>query len=112
MWAATGKGLERSTDGGRTFSTVPAAPALVAVDEPEAGLLVALAADGRVVSSPDGRTWTEHGRLPEGGDPTVLTAVTAQRLLAADSTDTVYESTDAGRTWKVLHQPSQTTQHH
>ncbi|WP_394426693.1 F510_1955 family glycosylhydrolase [Streptomyces sp. SGAir0957] len=112
VWAATGKGLERSTDGGRTFSAVPAAPALVAVDEPEAGLLVALAADGRVVSSPDGRTWTERGRLPQGGDPTVLTAVTAQRLLAADSTDAVYQSTDAGRTWKVLHRPSQTTEHH
>ncbi|QYX76156.1 F510_1955 family glycosylhydrolase [Streptomyces akebiae] len=112
VWAATGKGLERSTDGGRAFSAVPAAPGVVAVEEPEPGLFVALAADGRVVSSRGGRTWTERGRLPDGGDPTVLTAVTGQRLLAADSSDTVYQSTDAGRTWKVLHQPSQTTQHH
>ncbi|MFE5957966.1 MULTISPECIES: F510_1955 family glycosylhydrolase [Streptomyces] len=112
VWAATGTGLERSTDGGRTFSIVPAAPGLVAVDAPEPGLLVALATDGRVLSSHGGRTWTEQGRLPGGGDPTVLTAVTAQRLLAADSTDTIYQSTDSGRTWKALHQPAQTTEDH
>nr|WP_181411846.1 exo-alpha-sialidase [Streptomyces sp. F8] len=112
LWAATGKGLERSADGGRTFQTVPAAPGLVAVDEPEPGLLIALAADSRVVSSRDGRTWTEQGRLPAGGEPTVLTAVTAERLLAADSTDTAYESTDAGRTWTVLHRPPTAVEHH
>ncbi|MEU2769852.1 F510_1955 family glycosylhydrolase [Streptomyces diastaticus] len=112
VWAATGKGLERSTDAGRTFRAVPAALGLVAVDEPEPGLLIALAADGRFVNSRDGRTWTENGRLPEGGEPTVLAAVTAQRLLAADSTDTVYESTDAGRTWTVLHRPSAAIDNH
>ncbi|MEU0120562.1 F510_1955 family glycosylhydrolase [Streptomyces albidoflavus] len=111
VWAATGKGLQRSTDGGRTFTAVGDAPALAAIDEPAPGLLVALAADGQVVSSRDGRKWTEHGRLPHGGDPTVLTAVTQERLLAADSTDTVYQSTDAGRTWKVLHQPAQAAKH-
>ncbi|MER6612183.1 hypothetical protein [Streptomyces xantholiticus] len=51
-----------------------------------------------MLSSRDGRTWTEHGHLPQGGDPTVLTAVTAQRLLPGDSTDSTDQSTDAGRT--------------
>ncbi|WP_162688748.1 MULTISPECIES: F510_1955 family glycosylhydrolase [unclassified Streptomyces] len=106
VWAATGKGLETSSDGGRSFRPVAGAPALVAVDAPEPGLLVGLAADGRVMSSRGGQAWTEQGRLPAGAKPTVLTAVTGQRLLAADTTDTVYESTDAGRTWMVLHQPS------
>ncbi|CAL9617926.1 hypothetical protein SUDANB176_05777 [Streptomyces sp. enrichment culture] len=105
VWAATGEGLVRSTDGARAFRAVPGAPALVAVDEPEPGLLVALAADGRVVTGRDGRNWTGRGRLPAGGEPTVLTAATARHLLAADTTDTVYESTDAGRTWTVLHRP-------
>ncbi|MER5184707.1 hypothetical protein ABT009_41515 [Streptomyces sp. NPDC002896] len=59
-----------------------------------------------MVSSQGGQTWTEHGRLPDGGDPTVLTAVTAPRLLVADSTNAVYEPTDAGRTWTVLQRPS------
>ncbi|MFF0541056.1 F510_1955 family glycosylhydrolase [Streptomyces coelicoflavus] len=111
VWAATGKGLQRSTDGGRTFAAVPAAPGVVAIDAPEPGLLVALAADGRVLSSRGGQKWTAHGRLPGEGEPTVLTAVTAQRLLAADSADTIYQSTDTGRTWKVLHRSAQTTEH-
>lgn len=42
----------------------------------------------------------------------MLTAVTAERLLAADSTDTVYAATDAGRTWTVLHRPATATEHH
>ncbi|MFG3542103.1 F510_1955 family glycosylhydrolase [Streptomyces clavifer] len=112
VWAATGKGLERSTDGGRTFDAVPGAPALVAVDATGPGMLVALAADGRVLSSQGGRNWTEHGRLPGGGVPTVVTAVTTQRLLAADSTDTIYHSSDAGRTWKILHQSTQAAEDH
>ncbi|HLU74719.1 F510_1955 family glycosylhydrolase [Streptomyces sp. NPDC059515] len=105
VWAATGKGLVHSTDGARSFRAVPGAPALVAVDEPESGLLVALAADGRVVTSRGGQTWTEQGRLPTGGEPTVLTAATVRHLLAADSTDTIYQSTDGGRTWTALHRP-------
>ncbi|WP_166027319.1 F510_1955 family glycosylhydrolase [Streptomyces chilikensis] len=111
VWAATGAGLERSDDGGRTFREVPGAPGLVAVDEPERGLLVGLTPDGRVVSGESGGAWADRGRLPEGGEATVLTAVTARRLLAADSTDTVYESTDGGRTWTVLHRPSRSAQH-
>jgi hypothetical protein len=111
LWAATGDGLERSTDGGRSFRTVPDTPDLVAVDAPAPGLLLALTADGRVVGSRGGGTWTEHGRLPRGSSPTVLTAVTAQRLLAADSTSTVHQSLDGGRTWKVLYEPP-AAEHH
>ncbi|WP_053757178.1 F510_1955 family glycosylhydrolase [Streptomyces sp. AS58] len=40
VWAATGTGLERSTDGGRTFRPVSSAPGLVAVEEPDPGSLV------------------------------------------------------------------------
>ncbi|MGV9280164.1 F510_1955 family glycosylhydrolase [Streptomyces sp. NPDC003730] len=106
VWAATGTGLARSDDGARTFRPVSSAPGLVAVEEPEPGRLLALTADGRLVASRDGRTWTEQGRLPAGGEGRVLTAVTAKRLLAADSADAVYESVDGGRTWKLLQRPT------
>ncbi|WTC47101.1 glycoside hydrolase [Streptomyces anthocyanicus] len=111
VWAATGTGLARSDDGARTFRPVSSAPGLVAVEEPEPGKLLALAADGRLVASRDGRTWTEQGRLPTGREGRVLTAVTAQRLLAADSTDAVYESVDGGRTWKLLQRPTASSDH-
>jgi photosystem II stability/assembly factor-like uncharacterized protein len=35
----------------------------------------------------------------------VLTAISPMHLLAADVGDTVYESKDGGRSWKVLHRP-------
>ncbi|MGA5552715.1 F510_1955 family glycosylhydrolase [Streptomyces pseudogriseolus] len=111
VWAATGTGLERSTDGGRTFRPDTAAPALVAVEEPRSGLLVGLSADGRVLTGRDGGPWTQLGRLPAGGGATVLTAVSTRWLLAADSTDTVYDSRDGGRTWKVLHRPATGQEH-
>ncbi|MFE0803328.1 F510_1955 family glycosylhydrolase [Streptomyces sp. NPDC058812] len=111
VWAATGTGLSRSDDGARTFRAVPSAPGLVAVEEPEPGRLLALTADGRVVAGRDGRTWTEQGRLPAGEGGRVLTAVTAQRLLAADSADAVYESVDGGRTWMTLHHPATDSDH-
>lgn len=76
MWAATGTGLERSTDGGRTFRPVPSAPGLVAVEEPEPVSLVALTPDGRVLTARGDGPWTRLGRLTEGGKATVLTAVT------------------------------------
>ncbi|MEJ1202722.1 MULTISPECIES: F510_1955 family glycosylhydrolase [unclassified Streptomyces] len=111
VWAATSTGLSRSDDGARTFRPVPSAPGLVAVEAPEPGRLLALTADGRVIAGRDGRTWTEQGRLPTGGEGTVLTAVTAQRLLAADSADAVYESVDGGRTWIPLHRPATDSDH-
>jgi photosystem II stability/assembly factor-like uncharacterized protein len=68
--------------------------------------------DGRVLAGSDGERWTRHGRLPGTGRPTVFTAVSSRHLLAADNTDTVYTSTDAGATWTVLHQPSDSSLHH
>ncbi|MEW1996910.1 F510_1955 family glycosylhydrolase [Streptomyces coelicoflavus] len=111
VWAATGTGLSRSDDGARTFRPVPSSTGLVAVEEPEPGRLLALTADGRVVAGRDGRTWTEQGRLPAGSEGRVLTAVTSQRLLAADSGDVVYESVDGGRTWVLLHRPATGSDH-
>lgn len=112
VWAATVTGLERSTDGGRTFRPVSSAPGLVAVEGPEPGSLVALAADGRVLTGRAGGPWTQRGRLPEGGKSTVLTAVTAQHLPAADTTHAVYKSADGGRTWMLLHRPGNGQEHH
>ena len=106
LWATTEDGLQVSDDGGRTFRPVPGAPELVAIDNPAAGVLVALDPGGQVLTSPDGRTWTVSGRLPEGAEPTVLTAVSPDHLLAADSADAVHESKDGGRSWDVLYRPS------
>ncbi|MBW1596174.1 F510_1955 family glycosylhydrolase [Streptomyces sp. JJ38] len=105
VWTTGGEGLKRSTDGGRTFTAVPQAPALVAVDRPEADGFVGLAPDGTVLASGDGLTWSEEGALPEGAEPTVLHAASPARLLAADTDSRVYSSRDGGSSWELLYAP-------
>ncbi|MGW2354044.1 WD40/YVTN/BNR-like repeat-containing protein [Actinacidiphila glaucinigra] len=103
LWATTQDGLKLSKDGGRTFTPVTGAPALAAIDRPTEDLLVALTPDGHVMTSRQGTSWSKRGALPDGAQPTVLAAVTSSRLLAADTANTIYESTDGGRTWNVLY---------
>lgn len=103
LWASTQDGLKFSQDGGRTFTLVNGAPALAAIDRPAEDLLVALTSDGQVMTSPQGTLWSRRGALPDGAQPTVLAVVTSSHLLAADTANTIYESTDAGRTWNVLY---------
>ncbi|MFE0577330.1 F510_1955 family glycosylhydrolase [Streptomyces sp. NPDC058874] len=105
VWATTREGLLHSTDGGTTFEPVPGAPALTAVERPAPDQLIALAADGTVVASGDGSSWTERGHLPGGVRPAVLNAASPTHLLAADTNDAVYESKDGGRTWTAVHRP-------
>ncbi|MFE2129455.1 F510_1955 family glycosylhydrolase [Streptomyces amritsarensis] len=105
VWAAGSGGLLHSTDGGATFRPVPGAPAVAAVEQPAPGRLFALAVDGRVLAGGGGKSWSEQGRLPGGAQGAVLTAVGPDRLLAADSAESVHESTDGGRTWTTVHRP-------
>lgn len=105
VWATTENGVVISGDGGRTFRPVSGAPDLAAIERPARDALVALGADGTALSSRDGRSWTARGGLPKGAKPTVLTAASPTHLLAADAGDTVYESKDGGRSWRVLHRP-------
>ncbi|MFD7627796.1 F510_1955 family glycosylhydrolase [Streptomyces sp. NPDC059851] len=112
VWATTREGLLHSTDGGTTFESAPGAPALAAVERPAPDQLIGLAADGKVVASSDGRSWTERGRLPGGVRPAVLNAASPTHLLAADTNDAVYETKDGGRTWNAVHQPGQATTGH
>lgn len=81
-------------------------PNLAAIERPAADVLAVLGTDGKVLSSRDGRVWAARGRLPQGAQPTVLTAASPTHLLAADTGDTVYETKDGGRSWKVLHRPA------
>ncbi len=112
MWATSRDGLAHSTDGGATFQTVPGTPALAAVEQPAPDQLIAMAADGRILTGSDGTSWTERGRLPEGARPAVLTAASPTHLLAAETSDAVHESKDGGRTWTTVHRTGHNTTGH
>ncbi len=81
LLATTSQGLARSTNGGRTFSPVPGAPAIVALVWADSGQLYAATQDGRMhASQDDGRSWSPRGRLE--GAPAALT-VAADVVYAA-----------------------------
>ncbi|MGW0552233.1 hypothetical protein [Streptomyces altiplanensis] len=112
VWATSRDGLLHSTDGGATFQPVPGAPALAAVKQPAPGRLLALTADGKILTGGNGASWNERGRFPGGVQGAVLTAAGPDHLLAADSNDAVHESKNGGRTWTTVHQGGHTNTGH
>lgn len=100
--AVTERGLAESGDGGRTFTAVPAAPALVVLSWSSAAL-VGVAADGTTYASVDGgTTWQRRGTA--GGTPeAVVVAEDAggSVLYVATAERGILQSRDGGRTWTV-----------
>ena len=98
--ATTEQGVQRSTDGARSFSPVEGSPRLFFIDWVSTDRLVGVAPDGLVhVSDDGGAFWSEAGSV--SGEP--------QAILAHDDADVyvateggIYRSTDGGSTFSVF----------
>lgn len=109
LLASTEDGVARSSDGGKTFGKG---------DEPVLFFLSWAKGDGLYGIDPagalhrstdDGATWKKTGKVP-GGGPQALTAVSAERILAATEGG-VYESKDCGKTFTQRLQVSGSDDH-
>jgi photosystem II stability/assembly factor-like uncharacterized protein len=95
-------GLQRSTDGGRSWQTVAGAPAVGLLAWDRTGLW-AVAQDGAVWSSTDGgQQWQRRGAVP--GQPHNI-ATHEGTIFAALAGDRVVATTDAGATWTDRYVP-------
>lgn len=95
-------GLQRSTDGGRSWQPVAGTPAVGLLDWDRTGLW-AVAQDGAVWSSTDGgQQWQRRGAVP--GQPHSI-ATQEGMLFAALTGDRVIATTDAGATWTDRYAP-------
>ncbi|WP_171113259.1 MULTISPECIES: F510_1955 family glycosylhydrolase [Streptomyces] len=95
--ATTENGIAKSTDGGETFNE-GTKPVLAFLSWAKPNALYGIDPGGGLHRSTDGgTTWKEAGTVP-GGGPQALTAVDADRILAATQ-DGVYESRDGGKTF-------------
>lgn len=99
--AATEQGVVRSADGGRTWSPLAGAPALVVLAWAAPGQLYGLSPDGTVRRSEDGgRTWGQRGSV--GGQPEAMTVDVRdgkETLYVAASGRGILASDDQGRTF-------------
>lgn len=99
LLATTERGLVRSSDGGRTFAVIPAAPPLTVLAWQEGDEVFGVGPTGAAYASRDGgSTWTERAAV--GGEPEALVAQ-GEDLYVAVSNKGVLASTDGGRTWTV-----------
>lgn len=99
LLATTEHGLQRSTDGGRTWTPAGGPPAVLLHWSPRE--LVAITADGTLVRSLDAAaTWSATaGRA--AGDPAALT-VHENLIYLATQDGRVLRSADAGATWQAM----------
>ncbi|WP_415953041.1 F510_1955 family glycosylhydrolase [Streptomyces sp. KLOTTS4A1] len=95
--ATTEEGIARSTDGGRNFAR-GTGPVLVFLSWARPDGLYGMDLQGGLHRSTDGgATWRKTGTVP-GGGPQALTALTADRVLAATQGG-VHETRDGGKTF-------------
>ena len=105
----TPAGVEMSTDGGRTFETMPGAPRAVIISWPPAGGLWAVDGTGGLhhAATPKG-PWVRANDLP--GAPQAFTA-SAETLVAAvtgpDGRSAVFVSEDQSDTWSLRYREPQ-----
>ena len=99
--ATTERGVVRSTDGGRSWAAVAAAPVLVVLAWAEQGQLYGVAPDGTVHRSQEGgSTWQARGSA--GGPPEAITVDVRdgeERLYVAVAERGILVSTDQGRSF-------------
>jgi photosystem II stability/assembly factor-like uncharacterized protein len=88
-------GLQRSTDGGRTWQPVPGGPPLAVLTWDTPTRLWGVDGNGTVWRSADGGTsWQQRGQVP--GEPHAITTSTST-LYAAVTGDEIFASTDGAQ---------------
>lgn len=97
LLATTQDGPARSTDGGKSFSTLDGAPTLVFIDWPSTNRLVGVDPGGTLhVSADAGKSWAKQGTV-SGGPQAILAHGDSEVYVATD--EAIYHSTDYGKSF-------------
>jgi hypothetical protein len=105
-WRVTDVVVERSTDGGATWVTIPAAPRapVLAIACPSANVAWFVGRAGTVFVFSDG-TWT-RATFPESVDLTAVSAVNSREAQVTTLDGRTFHTADGGRTWSVQETPA------
>ncbi len=111
LFAGTGSGLFRSTNGGRAWREVELPveySAVLSIDMKADAVLVGTETDGLFASRDGGRSWQRLGaHMIDGAVNTILSSENANDLLVLHN-DTLLVSRDAGASWSDWQQAGQT----
>jgi len=101
VYAFKGKGTQRSTDAGKTWTKVSDLEPWGRVIQIRKGVGYWLSKEGMLVSRDQGATWTKQGTAV---DATIgpMFDPKDEKHLAAAGTKGIFESTDGGETWKAI----------
>lgn len=100
-WRATAVGIERSQDGGATWTLVrpTGGESITAGASPSAGTCWFIGQAGMVMVTADGTTFTRVD-VPDRSDVMSIAATTARTATVTMSTGRVFRTDDGGRTWR------------
>jgi photosystem II stability/assembly factor-like uncharacterized protein len=105
VWAATQRGLFRSTDGGESFelASFGGTPVItVAVDPQNAQVLYVSLESGLQKSTDGGQSWESMGNVGETIGHLAVDPTNSSVIYAAAYTAAIYRSTDGGISWRQI----------
>jgi hypothetical protein len=99
-WRVNNDRVERSTDGGSTWTVQYSEPdaGLIALSSPSPNVCWVVGRAGLVLLTTDGRTW-QRLSFPKTGDLASVLASDEKNAVVFSGEGTVYVTQDAGRTW-------------
>jgi photosystem II stability/assembly factor-like uncharacterized protein len=101
VYTQKGKGIQRSTDGGRSWTRISDLAPIGRVVRVLKGAAYWLSADGLLVSTDDGASWKTQGSAVEATIGPWLDPKNEKRIVVAGRKG-IFRTTDAGETWQQV----------
>lgn len=106
LWRFSGRSIERTLDGGRTWTTHATATAdVLAGAAPAPGTCWIVGRSGLVMLTRDGQTWQALASPSAGVDLLTVTATDALSASVTTADKRTYRTIDGGRTWTLQENP-------
>lgn len=101
VYTQKGKGIQRSTDAGRTWKQIADREPIGRLVIMHKGKAYWLAKEGLLVSTDKGATWSVQGKPVEASIGPYFDPANDKRIVAAGAKG-IFQSSDAGETWQLV----------
>jgi photosystem II stability/assembly factor-like uncharacterized protein len=102
VYTQKGKGIQRSTDFGQTWTKVDDREPIGRVVQVLGGTGYWLTKEGLLVSQDKGATWKPQGKAAEGASIGPMLDPKNEKRMVVAGVKGIYQTTDGGETWKTI----------